>query len=78
MDVAIKTTGVGVPSTPVVSLGDETTTLKVPKRAAALLQRVMALGDGIHTLTIVKNRSGAAGIQGWSVSASAKIETVKR
>jgi len=52
--------------------------LRVPKRAAALLQRVMALGPGLHEITILKNRTGAGGIQCWSVDASSKIETTQQ
>ncbi|MBN1261075.1 MAG: hypothetical protein JXB35_10380 [Anaerolineae bacterium] len=41
--------------------------LQVPRDASAFLNRVLALPAGIHTITLVKSDSGAAGLVGWTV-----------
>lgn len=41
--------------------------VQVPRAAAALLNRILALPAGIHTLTLVKVEGGAGGLVGWTV-----------
>lgn len=53
--------------------------VNLPRGVLALINRILALPAGLHTLVVVKTSGGAEGLLGWSVTeAQQKLETPRR
>lgn len=51
--------------------------VSLPRDVLAVINRILALPCGVHTVIVVKDRGGAAGLVGWSVMEGPKFEKPK-
>lgn len=50
----------------------------LPRAALAIINRILALPGGVHTVQIVKRAPGAEGLVGWTVVEGPKLEQPRK
>ena len=57
---------------------DPVVMISLPRSLLAIINRILALPGGVHTVQIVKRAKGAGGLIGWAVVEGPKLEQAKK